>query len=150
MVLKKTIIVDGDLKTGGSVVLVQRSSIEVQLEENNLKVELDSLIGQATVLAALAFVSPKLPLGYPARFPRTLLDVARKMLIEASRNTVVATVEKEVGWLLLPSLLTSMPKEEMEDQVFDIHSLWADVFSGHSQEHQANSYEDLSYKIRLA
>lgn len=29
--------------------------------------ELDSLSGQATVLAALASVSPKLPLGYPAR-----------------------------------------------------------------------------------
>ncbi|CAI9263416.1 unnamed protein product [Lactuca saligna] len=115
---------------------------------NNLKVELDSLSGQATVLAALAFVSPKLPLGYPARLPRTMLDVARKMLTEASRNTVVATVEKEVGWLLLSSLLSSMPKEEMEDQVFDILSLWADVFSGRGQD-QADSSEDLSSKISL-
>lgn len=31
MVLKKTISVDGDLKMGGSVVWVGRSSIEVQL-----------------------------------------------------------------------------------------------------------------------
>ena len=40
-----------------------------------------------------------------------MLDVARKMLTEASRNPVVATVEKEAGWLLVSSLLSSMPKE---------------------------------------
>ncbi|GKD05440.1 protein SWEETIE isoform X1, partial [Tanacetum coccineum] len=115
---------------------------------NNLMLELDSLSGQATVLAALASVSPKLPLGYPARLPRTMLDVARKMLTEASRNPVVATVEKEAGWLLLSSLLSSMPKEEMEDQVFDILSLWTDVFS--RVQDQDNSTEDLSSKIRSA
>ncbi|KAI3768087.1 hypothetical protein L2E82_18519 [Cichorium intybus] len=115
---------------------------------NNLKIELDSLSGQATVLAALASVSPKLPLGYPARLPRTMLDVARKMLTEASRNPVVATVEKEAGWLLLSSLLSSMPKEEMEDQVFDILSLWTDVFS-RGQEHQTDTSEDLSSKISV-
>ncbi|KAI3726462.1 hypothetical protein L1987_66259 [Smallanthus sonchifolius] len=115
---------------------------------DNLKIELDSLSGQATVLAALASVSPKLPLGYPARLPRTMLDVARKMLTEASRNPVVATVEKEAGWLLLSSLLSSMPKEEMEDQVFDILSLWTDVFS-RVQDHQVNPTEDLSSKIRV-
>ncbi|CAI9299004.1 unnamed protein product [Lactuca saligna] len=38
------------------------------------------------------------------RFPRTMLDVARKMLSEASRNTVFAKVEKEPTWLLLSSL----------------------------------------------
>jgi len=37
----------------------------------------------------------------------------------------------------------------MEDQVFDILSLWADVFS-RGQEHQSDSSEDLSSKIRLA
>ncbi|PWA87585.1 HEAT repeat-containing protein [Artemisia annua] len=114
---------------------------------NNLMLELDSLSGQATVLAALASVSPKLPLGYPARLPRTMLDVARKMLTETSRNPVVATVEKEAGWLLLSSLLSSMPKEEMEDQVFDILSLWTDVFS--RVQDQVNSTEDLSSKIRV-
>jgi hypothetical protein len=33
-----------------------------------LQFELDSLHGQATVLAALVSVSPKIPLGYPARY----------------------------------------------------------------------------------
>ncbi|KAL7608385.1 hypothetical protein Lser_V15G10127 [Lactuca serriola] len=37
--------------------------------------------------------------------------------------------------------------KEMEDQVFDIPSLWADVFSGRGQEHQADSSKDLSSKI---
>lgn len=40
-----------------------------------------------------------------------MLDVSKKMLTESSRNPVVATVEKEAGWLLLSSLLGSMPKE---------------------------------------
>ncbi|CAI9297797.1 unnamed protein product [Lactuca saligna] len=77
-------------------------------KRNNLKVELDSLSGQATILAALASVSPKLPLGYPARFPRTMFDVARKILTESSQNTVFATVEKQVGWLLLLSLRAAL------------------------------------------
>lgn len=33
-----------------------------------MNLELDSLHGQATVLAALVAISPKLLLGYPARF----------------------------------------------------------------------------------
>ncbi|BBH06892.1 HEAT repeat-containing protein [Prunus dulcis] len=61
---------------------------------STLQLELDSLHGQATVLAALVSISPKLPLGFPA-----------------SRNPLAATIEKEAGWLLLSSLLASMPKE---------------------------------------
>ncbi|XP_044468488.1 protein SWEETIE isoform X3 [Mangifera indica] len=96
----------------------------------NLKAELDSFHGQASVLAALVFISPKLPLGYPARLPRLVLELSKKMLTESSRNAVAATVEKEAGWLLLSSLLASMPKEELEDQIFDILSLWATFFNG--------------------
>uniref|UniRef100_A0A6N2LYY1 Uncharacterized protein n=1 Tax=Salix viminalis TaxID=40686 RepID=A0A6N2LYY1_SALVM len=98
-------------------------------EGSNLKIELDSLNGQTTVLAALVSISPKLPLGYPARLPRSVLELSKKMLTESSRNPVAAIVEKEAGWLLLSSLLSSMPKQELEDQVFDILSLWATLFS---------------------
>ncbi|KAL8123865.1 hypothetical protein AgCh_011749 [Apium graveolens] len=115
---------------------------------SNLQYELDSLHGQATVLAALMSISPKLPLGYPARLPRSVLDVSKKMLTESSRNPVVATVEKEAGWLLLSSLLGSMPKEEMEYQVFDILSLWTPVFS-RDPENQINKEEDLSSAISV-
>lgn len=45
------------------------------------------------------------------RLPRLVLELSKKMLTESSRNAVAATVEKEAGWLLLSSLLASMPKE---------------------------------------
>ncbi|CAK9150708.1 unnamed protein product [Ilex paraguariensis] len=113
---------------------------------SNLKVELDSLHGQATVLAALVSISPKLPLGYPARLPISVFEVSKKMLTESSRNSVVDAVEKEAGWALLASLLASMPKEELHDQVFDILSLWAALFSGNI-ESAINHTEDLIARI---
>ncbi|XP_065854037.1 protein SWEETIE isoform X2 [Euphorbia lathyris] len=115
---------------------------------NSLKINLDSLHGQASVLAALVSISPKLPLGYPARLPRTVLEVSKKMLTESSRNPVAATVVKEAGWLLLSSLLSSMPKEELEDQVFDILTLWAPLFGGNSEE-DVMQVGDLSSNICL-
>lgn len=45
------------------------------------------------------------------RLPKLVLEVSKKMLTESSRNTLAVTVEKEAGWLLLSSLLASMPKE---------------------------------------
>ncbi|XP_047310511.1 protein SWEETIE isoform X2 [Impatiens glandulifera] len=108
---------------------------------SNLVLELNSLHGQAAVLAALVAISPKLPLGYPARLPKSILEVCKKMLTESSRNPVAAATEKEAGWLLLASLLASMPKVELEDQVFDILSLWAFVFS-ESPDHQLKQTED--------
>nr|GMD55450.1 HEAT repeat-containing protein 5B isoform X2 [Ipomoea batatas] len=101
----------------------------------NLKAELDCLNGQAAVLAALVSVSPKSPLGYPARLPRSVLEVSKKMLLESSRNPTSAAVEKEAGWMLLSSLLSSMPKQELEEEVFDILSLWATVFSRNPERH---------------
>ncbi|XP_042482269.1 protein SWEETIE [Macadamia integrifolia] len=114
----------------------------------NFKVELDSLHGQATVLAALVSISPKLPLGYPARLPKSVLEVVKKMLTESSRNTAAATAEKEAGWLLLASLISSMPKEELEDQVFDILSLWASLFSGNT-EHQIKQAESQASEVSV-
>lgn len=119
----------------------------VSFEKNyNLQLELDSLHGQAAVLAALVSVSPKLPLGYPSRFPRSVLEVSKKMLTDPSRNPVASTVENEAGWLLLSSLLACMPKEELEDQVFDILSLWAAFFTG-NMEHEIQQTGDLTSKI---
>ncbi|XP_008459469.1 protein SWEETIE isoform X1 [Cucumis melo] len=119
----------------------------VSFEKNyNLQLELDSLHGQTAVLAALVSVSPKLPLGYPSRFPRSVLEVSKKMLTDPSRNPVATTVENEAGWLLLSSLLACMPKEELEDQVFDILSLWAAFFSG-NMEHEIHQTGDLTSRI---
>ncbi|KAG0503478.1 hypothetical protein HPP92_003550 [Vanilla planifolia] len=84
---------------------------------NQINNELFSLHGQATVIAALISISPNLSLGYPMRMPKAVLEVSKKMLTEFSRNPTAATVEMESGWLLLASIVTSMPKEELEDQL---------------------------------
>ncbi|GAB4832301.1 hypothetical protein Ancab_006312 [Ancistrocladus abbreviatus] len=72
------------------------------------------------------------------------------MLTESSRNPEAATVEKEAGWLLLSSLLASMPKEELEDQVFDILTLWAPMFSGNAENELRQSGELTSKLCVLA
>ncbi|KAL6876470.1 hypothetical protein ACP4OV_013042 [Aristida adscensionis] len=115
---------------------------------NNLKHELDSLHGQATVLAALVAISPKLLFGYPARLPKSVLELSKKMLNSFSRNPVAAIAEREVGWLLLASLLASMPKEELEDQVFDVLLLWAGPFTGNPESYLRH-IEDWASELRV-
>ncbi|XP_059452821.1 protein SWEETIE isoform X2 [Corylus avellana] len=139
--------VGGLISYGVTTLTALRENVSFE-KGSNLQFELDSLHGQATLLAALVSISQKLPLGYPARLPRSVLEVSKKMLIESSRNPVAATVEKEAGWLLLSSLLDSMPKEELEDQVFDILSLWATLFSG-NPEHEMKQTGDLTSSIRV-
>ncbi|KAK3212082.1 hypothetical protein Dsin_016788 [Dipteronia sinensis] len=134
--------VGGLISYGVTILHALRDNVSFE-KGSNLKVELDLLHGQATVLAALVSISPRLPLGYPARLPKLVLEVSKKMLTESSKNAMVATVEKEAGWLLLSSLLASMPKEELEDQVFDILSLWATLFSG-NVEHVIKQNGDLA------
>ncbi|PKI75616.1 hypothetical protein CRG98_004017 [Punica granatum] len=126
------ICVGGLTSFGVTTINALRESISFE-KGSNLKVDLDSLHGQATVLAALVFISPKLPLGYPSRLTQLVLDVSKKMLLQSTRNPAADTTEKEAGWLLLSSLLASMPREELEDQVFDILSLWAPTFAGNAE-----------------
>ncbi|KAK9272135.1 hypothetical protein L1049_002505 [Liquidambar formosana] len=137
--------VGGLISYGVTILNALRENISFE-KGSNLRIELDSLHGQATVLAALMSISPKLPLGYPARLPRSVLEVSKKMLTESSRNPVAAIVEKEAGWLLLSSLLASMLKEELEDQVFDILSLWAALFNG-IPGYQIEQTGDLTSKV---
>ncbi|KAM0887196.1 hypothetical protein ACQ4PT_029205 [Festuca glaucescens] len=114
----------------------------------NLNHELDSLHGQATVLASLVAISPKLLLGYPARLPKSVLELSKKMLNGFSRNPVAATAEREAGWLLLASLLASMPKEELEDQVFDVLLLWASPFTGNPESY-LSQIQDWTSELRF-
>ncbi|XP_047080825.1 protein SWEETIE isoform X2 [Lolium rigidum] len=114
----------------------------------NLNHELDSLHGQATVLASLVAISPKLLLGYPARLPKSVLELSKKMLNGFSRNPVAATAEREAGWLLLASLLASMPKEELEDQVFDVLLLWASPFTGNPESY-LSQIQDWTSELRV-
>ncbi|XP_062228917.1 protein SWEETIE-like isoform X3 [Phragmites australis] len=114
----------------------------------NLNLELDSLHGQATVLAALVAISPKLLLGYPARLPKSVLELSKKMLNGFSRNPVAAITVREAGWLLLASLLASMPKEELEDQVFDVLLLWAGPFTGNPESY-LHHIQDWASELRV-
>ncbi|XP_010511629.1 PREDICTED: HEAT repeat-containing protein 5B-like isoform X1 [Camelina sativa] len=124
-----------------------RESLSFEKGEK-LKTDLASLHGQAATLAALVSISPGLSLGYPARLPRSVLEVSKKMLTESRRNVTVASSEKEAGWLLLSSLLNSMPKEEFGDQDFDILILWTDVFTG-NPEHLIKQQADLKSTLSV-
>ncbi|XP_004306022.1 PREDICTED: HEAT repeat-containing protein 5B isoform X1 [Fragaria vesca subsp. vesca] len=139
--------VGGLISYGVTMLNALRENIAFE-KGSTLQLDLDSLHGQATVLATLVSISPKLPLGYPARLPKSILEVSKKMLAESSRNPLAATIEKEAGWLLLSSLLASMPKEELEDQVFDILSLWVSLFTGNPQ-NETNQTGDLISRIRM-
>ncbi|XP_034224220.1 protein SWEETIE isoform X2 [Prunus dulcis] len=139
--------VGGLISYGVTMLNALRENVSYE-KGSTLQLELDSLHGQATVLAALVSISPKLPLGFPARLPRSILEVSKKMIIESSRNPLAATIEKEAGWLLLSSLLASMPKEELEDQVFDILSLWASLFTGNPDD-ETTQTGDLICRIRM-
>ncbi|KMZ69414.1 HEAT repeat-containing protein [Zostera marina] len=141
------ICVGGLISYGVTTLNAFRESVSFEKGER-LKFELDSLHGQATVLAALVSISPRLLLGYPAKLPRSLFDVSKKMLTEYSRNHVVARMEKEVGWQLLASLIASMPKEELEDQVFDVLLLWTGIF-GIPPEDELQQSEDIISEIRV-
>ncbi|KZV35643.1 HEAT repeat-containing protein 5B [Dorcoceras hygrometricum] len=114
---------------------------------SNFKGELESLHGQAAVLASLVSISRNLHLGYPARLPNSVLDVCKKLLMESSRNPAASAVEKEAGWTILSSLLSSMSKEVLQDQVFDILSLWAPTFSRNPKQH-INQAHDIASEIR--
>ncbi|KNA19796.1 hypothetical protein SOVF_058220 [Spinacia oleracea] len=137
--------VSGLVSYGVTMLSALRESVSFD-KGNTFKLDLDSLHGQATLLAALVSISPKLALGYPARLPHSVLEVSQKMLTESSRNPGAATVEKEAGWLLIASLLASIPKEELEDHAFDILALWAPLFSG-NPEVEIRQSGDLASKI---
>ncbi|KAK9742494.1 hypothetical protein RND81_03G176900 [Saponaria officinalis] len=139
--------VGGLVSYGVTTINALRESISFDKGQTT-KLDLDAMHGQATLLAALVSVSPKLPLGYPARLPLSVLEVCKKMLTQPSRNLEAATVEKEAGWLLLASLLASVPKEEFEEQVFDVLALWAPLFSG-NPEQEVHKNGDWSPKLHV-
>ncbi|KAK1313189.1 hypothetical protein QJS10_CPA06g02190 [Acorus calamus] len=102
--------VGGLISFGVTTLLALRETLSVE-KVSRLRVELDSFHGQAIVLAALISISPRLTLGYPARLPKSVLDLSKKIITEYSRNAMAATMQKEAGWVLLASLISSMPKE---------------------------------------
>ncbi|EPS72441.1 hypothetical protein M569_02317, partial [Genlisea aurea] len=139
--------IGGLISYAGTMLNAARESVSFE-KGSNFHRELESLNGQAAVLASLVSISHKLPLGYPARLPMSMVEVCRSLLLESSRNSIAASVEKEAGWNLLSSLLTSMPMEELHDQVFDILAFWSSTFKS-SPEQDINRAHDLTAEICL-
>ncbi|CAM8906100.1 unnamed protein product [Rhodiola kirilowii] len=139
--------VAGLVSFGATTIYALRENLSFE-KGSSLKVQLDSLHGQATVLAALVSISPRLPLGYPARLPKSVLQLSKAMITEYSRNPEAAAVEQQTGWTLLSSLLATMPKEELKDQVFDVLTLWAPLF-GSNQESGLKTAEDLLPRVNV-
>ena len=45
------------------------------------------------------------------RLPAAILGVAKRLILDDRRNPASAGLEKEAGWLLIASVITSMRKE---------------------------------------
>ncbi|KAK6913493.1 hypothetical protein RJ641_023094 [Dillenia turbinata] len=60
----------------------------------NLKIELDSLHGQATLLAALVSISPHLPLGYPASVHKEIYSDNKSKRLQLFRSSELDDSER--------------------------------------------------------
>ncbi|XP_024543648.1 protein SWEETIE [Selaginella moellendorffii] len=97
---------------------------------DRLKLQLGALHGQAALLAALLASYPKLLLGLPSRLPLAVLDVGRKLVLQPVRNSLSAASEKEAGWMLISSFVSSLPREELREKERELISLWTAPVSG--------------------
>ncbi|RLM55986.1 HEAT repeat-containing protein 5B isoform X5 [Panicum miliaceum] len=101
----------------------------------NLNVELDSLHGQATVLAALVAISPKLLLGYPASTAMLCYSYTVKC-----GGYPYFTVQS--------ALRQDECRPELEDQVFDVLLLWAGPFTGNPESYLRH-IQDWASELRV-
>ncbi|GJP80955.1 hypothetical protein CLOP_g11146 [Closterium sp. NIES-67] len=97
---------------------------------DRLKVTLDSLHGQALMLSALLVLGPKLPLGLPSSLSLSILDMAQQMVLSPGQLPAAAAADHEAGWILIASLLLSMPKEEVARREVEFLALWTMPFGG--------------------
>ncbi|KAJ7552272.1 hypothetical protein O6H91_06G048200 [Diphasiastrum complanatum] len=134
------------MSCGVTTLWALRETVAVE-RGDRLRVELDSLHGQAAMLAALLATSPKLLLGLPTRLPAAILDVGKKMVLQPVRNPVSATVEKEAGWMLIGSYISSVSREELEEQELDILALWTVPFGGNRDEALKKAEGQLSSEV---
>ncbi|CAI5959281.1 unnamed protein product, partial [Closterium sp. NIES-65] len=95
-----------------------------------LKLTLDSLHGQALMLSALLVLGPKLPLGLPSSLSLSILDMAQQMVLSPGQLPAAAAADHEAGWILIASLLLSMPKEEVARREVEFLALWTMPFGG--------------------
>uniref|UniRef100_A0A7I4AXA5 HEAT repeat-containing protein n=1 Tax=Physcomitrium patens TaxID=3218 RepID=A0A7I4AXA5_PHYPA len=127
---------------------IRRVCCRELLQGERLRVELDSLHGQAAMLAALLAVCPRLPLGVPFRLPSAILEVAKKMVSQQSAKSLSAPAEKEAGWMLIGALVSSMPKQELEEQEWELIALWATEFGGNHRDQLNQAERNLPAHLR--
>lgn len=96
MVLKKTISVDGDLKMGGSVVWVGRSSIEVQLEVTQLSIDSTVITETVALSANFIFVARDSKTGKAAPVNRLSpqTETEKSLYKEADARNVMRKLKK--------------------------------------------------------
>lgn len=135
----------GLISYGVTTLHALRETVAIE-KGDRLRTELDSLHGQAAMLAALVSASRRLPLGVPCRLPLAIFEVAKKFMLESSRKAR-AGVEKEVGWMLLAAVISSMSKEELEEQEFDILALWTIPFGGNIEHRLKQAEENLEAEV---
>ncbi|XP_057828164.2 protein SWEETIE isoform X1 [Cryptomeria japonica] len=138
--------VGGLISYGVTTLRALRETVAIEKGER-LRPELDCLHGQAAMLASLVSASPRLPLGIPTRLPLAILEISKKLLLESSRNPVSAGVEKEAGWMLLAAVISSMSKDELEEQEFDILALWTIHFGGNIEHRLKQAEENLEAEV---
>ncbi|CAI9263338.1 unnamed protein product [Lactuca saligna] len=96
MVLKKTISVDGDLKMGGSVIWVGRSSIEVQLEVTQLSIDSTVITETVALSANFIFVARDSKTGKAAPVNRLSpqTETEKSLYKEADARNVMRKLKK--------------------------------------------------------
>eukprot|EP00850_Spirogloea_muscicola_P019748 SM000198S05319 [mRNA] locus=s198:160554:177251:+ [translate_table: standard] len=122
----------GLMSVGITSLRALRESVAVMKGEK-LQSDLDSLHGQALLLASLVAASPKLTLGVPSRLPRAVLDVATDMISRPGRS-ISTTIERQSGWTLISAIVTATPKEELEEHEPTLVGLWSIPFGSNCLE----------------
>eukprot|EP00850_Spirogloea_muscicola_P013780 SM000095S24994 [mRNA] locus=s95:314510:331395:- [translate_table: standard] len=123
----------GLMSVGITSLRALRESVAVMKGEK-LQSDLDSLHGQALLLASLVAASPKLTLGVPSRLPRAVLDVATDMISRPGRNVSTTAFERQSGWTLISAIVTATPKEELEEHEPTLVGLWSIPFGSNCLE----------------
>eukprot|EP00850_Spirogloea_muscicola_P003098 SM000012S25360 [mRNA] locus=s12:661062:677919:- [translate_table: standard] len=123
----------GLMSVGITSLRALRESVAVMKGEK-LQSDLDSLHGQALLLASLVAASPKLTLGVPSRLPRAVLDVATDMISRPGRNVSTMAFERQSGWTLISAIVTATPKEELEEHEPTLVGLWSIPFGSNCLE----------------
>ncbi|CAM6093367.1 unnamed protein product [Calypogeia fissa] len=136
------------LSCGVTTLRALRETVAVEKGER-LRQELDSLHGQAAMLSAILTACPRLVLGVPSRLPAAVWDLAKAMVLQKKGNPMSVGAENEAGWMLIASIVSSMPKEEIEEQKIDLLLLWTKELGEKIEERLKGSQSMLQVQLNV-